>query len=142
MDSTHSDTFGHQEETNYNAHYGTNGYHPLVAFDGLSGDVLKAELRSGSVYISNGVKTFLEPLLEHYGQNLPCTDILVRGDSGFATPEVYDTCEAWTSYYVIRLKTNAKLTHLAESFILIGDDHPWEDREVHYYSTTYQVKSW
>ena len=38
LDSTHSDTFGNQEQTDYNAHYGTNGYHPLVAFDGLNGD--------------------------------------------------------------------------------------------------------
>ena len=56
LDSTHSDTFGHQELTDYNAHYGTNGYHPLVAFDGLIGDFLKAKLRSGNQYTSNGVK--------------------------------------------------------------------------------------
>ena len=91
LDSTHSDTFGHQEQTAYNAHYGTNGYHPLVAFDGLTGDFLKAKLRSGNQYTSNGIKEFLEPLLEHYNQTIPTTDILVRGDSGFATPDVYDT---------------------------------------------------
>ncbi len=142
LDSTHSDTFGNQEAANYNAHYGTNGHHPLVAFDGLTGDFLKAELRSGNVYTSNGVKTFLEPMLEHYSHTLPCTDIMVRGDSGFATPEVYDTCETYKSYYVIRLKANAKLAKLAESFVLIGDDHPWEHREVYYYSTTYQASSW
>src|SRR5699024_9740594 len=66
LDSTHSDTFGNQEQTAYNAHYGTNGYHPLVAFDGLTGDFLKAKLRSGNQYTSNGVKAFLKPLLEHY----------------------------------------------------------------------------
>ncbi|EPN9378939.1 IS1380 family transposase [Enterococcus lactis] len=142
LDSTHSDTFGNQEATNFNAHYKTNGYHPLVAFDGLTGDFLKAELRSGNVYTSKGIKDFLEPMLAHYSQTLPCTDIMVRGDSGFATPEVYDTCEAHQSYYVVRLKNNTKLAEIAESFILIGNDHPWEEREVHYYSTTYQAKSW
>ncbi|WP_276646356.1 transposase [Globicatella sulfidifaciens] len=35
LDSTHSDTFGNQELSDYNAHYGTTGYHPIVAFDGL-----------------------------------------------------------------------------------------------------------
>lgn len=49
LDSTHSDTFGNQEAANYNTHYDTNGYHPLVAFDGLTGVFLKAELRSGNV---------------------------------------------------------------------------------------------
>lgn len=142
LDSTHSDTFGHQEEKNYNTHYRTTGYHPLVAFDGLTGDFLKAELRSGNVYTSNGVKDFLKPTLEHYSQTVPCTDILVRGDSGFATPDSYDTCESYQSSYVIRLKANAKVTQLAESFLLIGDDHPWDQKEVHYYSTAYQAKSW
>lgn len=142
LDSTHSDTFGNQEGTNYNAHYQTNGYHPLVAFDGLTGDFLKAELRSGNVYTSNGVRDFLRPLLNHYSQQLPCTTILVRGDSGFATPEVYETCELNESFYVIRLKANAQLAKLAESFILIGDDHHWEEKEVHYYSTSYRAKSW
>lgn len=94
LDSTHSDTFGNQEKTDYNAHYGIQGYHPLVAFDGITGDFLKAELRSGNVYTSKGVKDFLAPMPTHYRQVLPCTNILVRGDSGFATPEVYDTCES------------------------------------------------
>ncbi|MCY3292445.1 IS1380 family transposase, partial [Acinetobacter baumannii] len=87
IDSTHSDTFGRQEQTNYNAHYQTYGYHPLVAFDGLTGDFLKAELRPGNQYTSKGIKAFIEPLLSHYIEALPTTDILVRGDSGFATPE-------------------------------------------------------
>lgn len=33
LDSTHSDTYGNQEQTDYNAHYQTYGYHPLVCFD-------------------------------------------------------------------------------------------------------------
>ena len=142
LDSTHSDTFGKQEGSKFNAHYRTNGYHPLVAFDGLTGDFLKAELRSGNVYTSNGVKDFLEPMLAHYSQTLPCTKLLVRGDSGFATPEVYDICEAYQSQYVIRLKKNKILEKIAESFILIGNEHPWEEKEVHYHSTTYRAKSW
>ena len=45
LDSTHSDTFGNQEQTAYNAHYGTNGYHPLVAFDGVTGDFFGGLIR-------------------------------------------------------------------------------------------------
>ena len=142
LDSTHSDTFGNQEGTNYNAHYQTNGYHPLVAFDGLTGDFLKAELRSGNVYTSNGVRDFLRPLLNHYSQQLPCTTILVRGDSGFATPEVYESCEENESQYVIRLKNNRRLSQLAEQSVLYGDNQKWEDREVQYFSMPYQAQSW
>lgn len=61
-------------------------------FDGLSGDFLKVKLRSGNQYTSNGAKAFLVPLLIHYNQAILMTDILVRGNSGFATPAVYDLC--------------------------------------------------
>lgn len=142
IDSTHSDTFGHQEQTDYNAHYQTYGYHPLVAFDGLTGDFLKAELRSGNQYTSKGVKAFIEPLLQHYNHSLPNTDILVRGDSGFATPEVYEACEANNSQYVIRLKNNKKVSQLAEKLVLYGDNQKWAEREVQYFSVPYQAKSW
>ena len=142
LDSTHSDTFGNQEQTAYNAHYGTTGYHPMVAFDGLTGDFLKAILRSGNQYTSKGIKEFLEPLLEHYNQTVPTTDILVRGDSGFATPDVFDLCETYDNHYVIRLKANRNLYRLAEEFVLYDNNHPWDEKEVYYHSVPYQAGSW
>lgn len=88
LDSTHTDTYGHQEQANYNAHYQTYGYHPLVAFDGMTGYFLKAELRAENRYTSNGVGKFIEPLLAHYSKIDSSKKCLVRGDSGFATPEL------------------------------------------------------
>ena len=142
LDSTHSDTFGRQEQTDYNAHYGTHGYHPIVAFDGLTGDFLKAKLRPGNQYTSKGVKAFLEPLLEHYNQVVPTTDILVRGDSGFATPDIYELCEAYDNEYVIRLKSNRNLTRLADELVFYDDNHPWDEKEIYYHSVPYQAASW
>src|SRR5699024_5391692 len=121
LDSTHSDTFGNQEQTEYIDHYGSNCYHPLVAFDGITGDFLKAKLRSGNQYTFKGVKEFLKPLLEHYNQAIPTTDILVRGDSGFATPDVYELCEEYDAHFVVRLKHNNNLYRLAEDFVLVDN---------------------
>ena len=73
LDSTHADTYGHQESATYNAHYGTVGFHPLVAFDGITGDFLKAQLRPGNVYTSNGVVDFVKPVIEHYNEKFPET---------------------------------------------------------------------
>ncbi|MBL7373614.1 transposase, partial [Escherichia coli] len=77
-------------------------------------------------------KAFIDPLLHHYKSTLPHTEILVRGDSGFATPEVYESCEATESQYVIRLKSNRRLSQLAEHSVLYGDNKKWEDREIQY----------
>ena len=52
FDSTHSDTYGNQESADFNSHYQTIGYHPLVAFDGLTGMFLGVELRPSNVYTS------------------------------------------------------------------------------------------
>src|SRR5690625_4962209 len=66
LDSTHAIAYGNQESIAYNAHYGNIGFHPLVAFDGMTGDFLKAKLRPGNVYTSNGVVEFIKPLIERY----------------------------------------------------------------------------
>lgn len=104
LDSTNCQTFGNQYGSNYNFHYSANGYHPLVAFDGLTGDFLKAELRSGNVYTSRQVTRFLGPLLSRYSKKYSAIDRFVRADSGFATPELYKLIEDNKAFYAIRLK--------------------------------------
>lgn len=142
LDSTHSDTFGEQESAAYNTHYGTVGFHPLVAFDGVTGDFLKAKLRSGNVYTSNGVKDFVEPIIKHYNEKFPETTPFIRGDSGFAIPELYDLCEAESVYYVIRLKSNAILQRLADEYHPSTAPCDISQAEYYYEETEYQAKSW
>lgn len=125
-----------------NAHYGTVGFHPLVAFDGLTGDFLKAKLRSGKVYTSNGTVDFLRPLLEHYNQTFPETSTLVRGDSGFAVPDLYELCEQESVYYVIRLKSNAKLQVLAEELHPTSEIRDVTKAERYMEESIYQASSW
>ncbi|MDQ0219503.1 IS1380 family transposase [Peribacillus cavernae] len=64
LDSTNAATYGNQYGAAYNTHYGENGYHPMLMFDGLTGDCLKAELRAGSVYTSRQVVRFIGPTLK------------------------------------------------------------------------------
>lgn len=142
LDSTHSDTYGHQESAAYNAHYGTVGFHPLVAFDGVTGDFLKAKLRPGNVYTSNGVVDFIQPLIEHYNEKFPETTAFIRGDSGFAVPALYDLCEKESVYYAIRLKSNATLQRIAEEIHPLSMPSDVTQTECHFEETTYQAKSW
>jgi hypothetical protein len=79
LDSTHADTYGKQESVSYNSHYGTVGFHPLVASDGITGAFLKAHLRPGNVYTSNGVVEFVKPLIEHYNEKFPEIIPFLRG---------------------------------------------------------------
>jgi len=142
LDSTHSDTYGNQESSDYNAHYGTMGYHPLVAFDGATGDFLKAKLRPGNFYTSNGVVKFIQPLIEHYTEKFPETSLFLRGDSGFAVPALYALCEKESVYYIIRLKSNAQLQSIAEEYHPSTTSIDVSKQECFYEETIYQAKSW
>lgn len=142
LDSTHSDTYGKQEQSAYNAHYGTVGFHPLVAFDGLTGDFLKAQLRPGNVYTSNGVVDFMRPVIEHYNEKFPETTPLVRGDSGFAVPALYELCEKESVFYIIRLKSNAKLKEIANELYPIEEIHDVTVSESYAEESIYQATSW
>ncbi|MDF2910770.1 MAG: family transposase [Sporolactobacillus laevolacticus] len=140
LDSTHIDTYGKQESSDYNAHYGTIGFHPLVAFDGETGDFLKAKLRPGNRYTSHGAADFVQPILEHYNEEFPETTPFLRGDSGFATPDLYELCEKESVFYTIRLKTNAVLLRSAEE--LHPNDGMTGKTQCYYEEIDYQAKSW
>ncbi|MCT6924883.1 IS1380 family transposase [Metasolibacillus sp.] len=142
LDSTHADTYGNQEKSSYNAHYRTLGFHPLVAFDGLTGDFLKAQLRPGSVYTSNGVVEFMRPFIEHYNETFPEISTLVRGDSGFAVPGLYELCEKESVYYIIRLKSNPKLKALAEELHPTHEIRDVSVTESYVEDSIYQASSW
>lgn len=142
LDSTHADTYGEQESANFNAHYGTVGFHPLVAFDGVTGDFLKAQLRPGSVYTSNGVVDFMEPVIKHYNEKFPETIPFLRGDSGFAVPALYELCEKESVYYVIRLKSNNNLQQLAKDLHPNTSPVDVTEAECYYEVTDYQAGSW
>ena len=66
LDSTLFGTYGNQEGEGFNFHYQARGYHPLLCYDGLTGELLKAELRNGTLHCSNDADKFMEPLFQVY----------------------------------------------------------------------------
>lgn len=113
LDTTLFPVYGKQEGGAFNFHYQADGYHPLVCFDGMTGDLLKAELRPGAMYCCNGAAAFMKPLMEEYLTNYPETALFLRGDAGFASDELYSLCETHGTSYAIRMKVNPVLKKLA-----------------------------
>ena len=103
---------------------------------------MKAQLRPGNVYTSNGVVDFVKPLIEHYNEHFPETTPFVRGDSGFAIPELYRLCEEQSAYYVIHLKSNAVLQRLAEEYRPSTARSDSAKTEYYFEETVYQAKKW
>ena len=114
IDTTLLDAYGGQEGVAFNYHYQDKGYHPLFAFDGLAGDLMKAELRNGAQYCSKGADAFMKSLLVEFQEDFPGIPLYLRGDSGFASPDLYEVLEEKGCKYAIHLKENKTLIKLAE----------------------------
>ena len=145
LDSTLLDAYGRQEGRAFNFHYQSNGYHPLVCYDGITGDLIKIQLRDGNKYSCTGVVDFLQPILDKYLRDYPAIHLLLRGDSGFATPELYKQCEENGTSYVIRLKENAvlreKVSYLVDELDEITKENK-VDYAVVYGEFMYQAGPW
>ena len=145
IDSTLLDTYGNQEGEGFNYHYQAHGYHPLLCYDGLTGDLLKAELRDGTMYCSKEADIFMKSLLEEFHDDFPDMPLYLRGDSGFASPDLYEALEDQNCKYAIRLKENAKLRELAEEenkALYRATKYNQIDYAVEYGEFLYQAGSW
>lgn len=112
VDTTGITTYGKQSEADYNPHYKSHGYQPIVLYDSLTKDFIAMELRPGSQYSSKGAVEFLKPILEWYKLKFPSIKLEFRGDSGFASPEIYRLLELHNVEYAIRMKINKRLHEL------------------------------
>ena len=145
LDTTLLAAYGKQEGATFNAHYQSIGYHPFLCFNGLNGDLLRAELRDGTEYCSKGSGEFMRPLLKEFQECHPYTAMYLRGDSGFASPELYEVCEEFECKYAIRMKLNSKLLELAkEEDDALYDATIYDSvKEAHVYGEfMYQAGSW
>jgi len=108
MDSSESPTYGEQEGSAYNGHFGCTFYHPRFVFNQL-GDVERCALRSGNVHSADGWRAVLEPVVARYRGVVK--HLYFRSDAAFANPDMYEFLEAEGAGYVIRLPTNSVLQH-------------------------------
>ena len=145
LDSTLLNTYGEQEGEAFNYHYQAHGYHPLFCYDGITGDLLKVELRDGTHYCSKEADEFMIPLLQEYRSKYPSLPLYLRGDSGFAAPELYEACEENDCKYAIRLKQNKTLISLASdkaNELQEATKFNTTDYAVTYGEFDYQAGSW
>jgi hypothetical protein len=82
MDSSVSETYGHQEGTAYNGHFGCTCYHPLFLFNQF-GDLERVMLRRGNRASAKFWRRVLLPVVERYrDRDIPK---FFRGDAALTT---------------------------------------------------------
>jgi hypothetical protein len=139
MDSSVSETYGEQEGTSYNGHFGCTCYHPLFCFNQF-GDVEHALLRDGNVHSANNWRAVMEPVVTRYRK----LDLLryFRADAAFANPEIYEFLEAEGYGYAIRLPANDVLQREIGPLLTRPVGRPSNAPVVRYADIPYQAQSW
>src|SRR5271170_5336318 len=139
MDSSESPTYGEQEGSAYNGHFGCTCYHPLFVFNQL-GDVERCALRPGNVPSADGWRAVLEPVVARYrGRG---KRFYFRGDAAFANPEIYEFLEAEGAGYTIRLPANRVLQDKIGYLLKRPVGRPPHEVRRFYASFRYQAQSW
>jgi hypothetical protein len=113
VDGTADPAHGQQEGVAYHGFYQQHMYHPLLVFDGDTGQLITAVLRPGTVHGSRFLVLVLRRLVRRLRQAWPNVVIVLRADSGCAVPRLYAWCEANAIDYTIGLIPNPVLERLA-----------------------------
>jgi len=108
IDDTFDAVHGHQQLRLFNAYYDEYGFQPIVVFDGegrLVGALLRPARRPKGAESAAHLRRLIREIRKHW----PKTEILLRADSHYCTPEVLDLCDQLGLNYVLGLSRNARL---------------------------------
>src|SRR5262245_57751688 len=139
MDSSVSETYGQQQGSAYNGHFGCTCYHPLFLFNQF-GDLERVLLRRGNCGSAKFWRRVLLPVIERYrGLDIPK---FFRGDAAFAGPKLLRLLEREGFRYAIRIKANAVLERKIAPWLKRPVGRPSRKPKVFYYNLRYRAGSW
>src|SRR5947209_13363231 len=93
IDDTFDRVHGGQQLRLFNAYYDDYGFQPIVVFD-AEGRFVTALLRPGKRPSGVEIRGFVRRLIGTLRSHWPTVEILLRADSHYACPEVFDWCRA------------------------------------------------
>lgn len=116
LDSTSDPTYGQQPLSFFHGHYDCSMYFPLLVFDG-EGRLVSVRLRPGNAGNNRYATPLLCRLVRVVKARFPKAMVVVRADSGFASPRLFSALEALNEElgsvdYVIGLEKNSRLIAL------------------------------
>jgi hypothetical protein len=139
LDSAVSETYGHQQGTAYNGHFGCACYHPLLLFNQF-GDLERVLWRRGNRASAKYGRWVRLPVSAR-DQELDIPKSF-RGDAAFAGPQRRRLLELEGLRYAIRLKANAVLERKIAPLLKRPVGRPSRRPKVFDASFRYQAQSW
>ena len=108
IDDTFDRVHGGQQLRLFNAFHDDYGFQPIVVFDG-EGRFVTALLRPGKRPGGHEIRGFVRRLVGAIRAHWPKVEILLRADSHYAAPEVFDWCRANRVDWLFGLAPNVAL---------------------------------
>ena len=117
LDAFDDPAHGRQQLIMFHGYYDQYQYLPIVITCAENDEVVLIGLRHGTCHASLGADDDLRYLAGRIRAVWPDVQIVIRADSGFATPVMYDVCEELGLTYTIGLGMNPRLKKLSDSLL-------------------------
>jgi len=109
IDDTDDRTYGHQQLSLFNAYHGDYCYLPIHIYEGQSGRLITTVLRPGRRPSGKQIVSILKRVVKRIRQAWPEVGLILRGDSHYSCPEVFDFCKENDLKYVLGFKALSPL---------------------------------
>jgi hypothetical protein len=103
IDDTDDPTHGNQQLSFFNAYHDNYCFMPLHIYEGKSGKLITTILRPGKRPSGKEIVMILKRIVRKIREAWPGVGIIIRGDSHYGCPEVFDFCEEHNLKYVLGL---------------------------------------
>ncbi|MCD6162844.1 MAG: IS1380 family transposase [candidate division Zixibacteria bacterium] len=113
-DSTDAPVCGNQQLSLFHGYYGNYIYHPLLIYDGDTGELITAVLRPDNAHASRRIVAILRRIIKKLKEAFKDVEITFRADGGFAIPDLYEFCESESIDYIIGFITNNRVLACGE----------------------------
>jgi len=117
LDDTADPTHGNQQLTLFNAFYDSYCFMPMHIYEGKSGKLVTTILRAGKRPSGKEIVMILKRIVKRIRERWPGVGIIIRGDSHYGCPEVYDFCNEHNLKFVLGLTGHAPMFKKAQKTI-------------------------
>ena len=144
IDDTDDRTYGHQQLSLFNAYHGDYCYLPIHIYEGQSGRLITTVLRPGKRPTGKQIVSILKRVVKRIRQAWPEVGLILRGDSHYSCPEVFDFCEENDLKYVLGFKALSPLLRQVKPLVEeMALGFKQEKQQVRMFTETlYKAQSW
>jgi hypothetical protein len=117
IDDTCDEIHGAQQLSLFNAYHDNYCFLPIHIYEGQSGKLVTAILRPGKRPNGKEVAMIFKRLIKKIKKAWPRVQIIIRGDSHYASPEIMDFCEENNIHFIFGLTPNKKTMATAQNIM-------------------------